>query len=135
VTAKHRELVESAKRRAGEYLLAAQQSLDQPNTENFMFIADGTDLNPSMLVRWQAYLGRTRKGHDPVFAPWHALAALPGGVWGAPRLRDRSVHSHGSHNEGENCSWTYSNLTSQGLWRRSHPAAGRGGAEMGRSFW
>ncbi len=77
VSAKHRELVESAKRRAGEYLLAAQQADDQPTTEDFMLIADGTDLNPSMLVRWQAYLSRTRKGHDPVFAPWHALAALP----------------------------------------------------------
>ena len=67
----------SAKRRAGEYLLAAQQAVEQPTTEDFMLIADGTDLNPSMLVRWQAYLSRTRKGHDPVFAPWHALAALP----------------------------------------------------------
>ena len=42
-----------------------------------MLIADGGDLNPKMLLRWQAYLSRTRKGHDPVFAPWHALAALP----------------------------------------------------------
>ncbi len=60
-----------------EYLLAAQQALDQPTTEDFMLIADGNDLNPAMLVRWQAYLSRTRKGHDPVFSPWHALAALP----------------------------------------------------------
>ena len=42
-----------------------------------MLIADGGDLNPKMLLRWQSYLSRTRKGHDPVFAPWHALAALP----------------------------------------------------------
>ena len=42
-----------------------------------MLLADGNDLNPAMLVRWQAYLMRTRKEHDPVFAPWHALAALP----------------------------------------------------------
>ena len=76
VAAKHRELVDAAKRRAGEYLLAAQQALDQPTTEDFMLIADGTDLNPAMLIRWQAYLARTRKAHDPVFAPWHALAAL-----------------------------------------------------------
>ncbi len=44
-----------------------------------MLIADGTDLNPAMLVRWQSYLARTRKARDPVFAPWHALAALPPG--------------------------------------------------------
>jgi hypothetical protein len=77
VAAKHRELVGAARRRAGEYLLAAQQALDQPTTEDFMLIADGTDLNPAMLIRWQSYLARTRKTRDPVFAPWHALAALP----------------------------------------------------------
>ncbi|HZW29472.1 MAG TPA: PSD1 and planctomycete cytochrome C domain-containing protein [Isosphaeraceae bacterium] len=77
VTAKHRELIETAKRRAGEYLLAAQQALDQPSTEDFMLIADGTDLNPAMVVRWQSYLSRTRRDRDPVFAPWHALASLP----------------------------------------------------------
>jgi Protein of unknown function (DUF1553)/Protein of unknown function (DUF1549)/Planctomycete cytochrome C len=77
VADKHRELVESTKRRVAEYLLSAQQGLDQPTTEDFMLIADGNDLNPTMLVRWQAYLSRTRKGHDPVFAPWHALAILP----------------------------------------------------------
>ncbi len=76
VETKHQELVESAKRRAGEYLLAAQQGLDQPTTEDFMLIADGNDLNPAIIVRWQAYLLRTRKEHDPIFAPWHALAAL-----------------------------------------------------------
>ena len=77
VAVKHRELVESSKRRAAEYLMAAQQALDQPTTEDFMLLADGNDLNPAMLVRWQAYLMRTRKEHDPVFAPWHALAAIP----------------------------------------------------------
>jgi mono/diheme cytochrome c family protein len=85
VSSKHRELVESTKRRAGEYLLAAQRADDQPTTEDFMLIADGTDLNPSMLVRWQTYLSRTAKGHDPVFAPWHALATLP-----EPAFADRS---------------------------------------------
>ena len=60
---------QSSKRRVAEYLLAAQQALDQPTTEDFMLLADGNDLNPAMLVRWQAYLSRTRKGHDPVFAP------------------------------------------------------------------
>ncbi len=76
VATKHREMLGAAKHRAAEYLLAAQQALDQPTTEDFMLIADGNDLNPTMLVRWQVYLARTRKGRDPVFLPWHALAAL-----------------------------------------------------------
>ncbi len=77
VAAKHRELVENAKTRVAEYLVAAQQALDRPTTEDFMLIADGNDLNPAMVVRWQTYLLRTRKDHDPVFAPWHALASVP----------------------------------------------------------
>ena len=77
VAAKHREMVEASKRRAPEYLLAAQKALDQPTTEDFMLLADGTDLNPTMLIRWQVYLARTRKTQDHVFAPWHALASLP----------------------------------------------------------
>jgi len=77
VAEKHRELVASAQVRAAEYLLAAQQSLDHPNTQEFMLIADGGDLNPKVLLRWQALIARTRKGTDPVFAPWHALASFP----------------------------------------------------------
>ena len=66
VATKHRQMVAAAKHRGAEYLLAAQQAIDQPTTEDFMLIADGNDLNPTMLVRWQVYLERTRKGHDPV---------------------------------------------------------------------
>ena len=77
VTTKHHEMIEASKRRAAEYLLAGQKALDQPSTEDFMLLADGSDLNPTMLVRWQVYLARMRRTHDPVFAPWHALASLP----------------------------------------------------------
>jgi hypothetical protein len=77
VRAKHAELVKAAKTRAGEYMLAAHALRNQPSTEDFMLIADGNDLNPKMIVRWQVFLERSRKLHDPVFAPWHELAALP----------------------------------------------------------
>src|SRR5262249_31949870 len=50
---------------------------NQPTTEEFMLLADGTDLNPTMLIRYQKYLERTRKGHHAVWAAWHALADLP----------------------------------------------------------
>ena len=77
VALKHRALVESSKERVAEYLLAAQKALDQPTTEEFMLLADGNDLNPTMVIRWQSYLTRMRKTRDPVFALWHALANLP----------------------------------------------------------
>jgi hypothetical protein len=77
VRAKHEELVRSARVRVAEYLMAAHAQRDQPTTEEFMLIADGADLNPTMIVRYQRYLERTRKGRNPIWALWHALADLP----------------------------------------------------------
>ena len=77
VKAKHRAVTQTARSRVADYLMTAHAMRDQPDTEAFMLIADGTDLNPSMIARWRAYLRGTRKTHHPVFAPWHALAALP----------------------------------------------------------
>jgi hypothetical protein len=74
---KHADLVSSAKSRVGEYMLAVHALHNKPSTGEFMLIADGNDLNPSMVIRWQTYLERSRKTHDPVFAIWHSLAALP----------------------------------------------------------
>ncbi len=71
---KRAELVASARSRVAEYLLAAHVARAQPVTDDFMLIADGVDLNPTMIVRWRSYLERTRRGHHPTFAPWHALA-------------------------------------------------------------
>jgi hypothetical protein len=70
-------LVQGARRRAADYMMAAHALRDQPATDDFMLIADGSDLNPTMIVRWKAYLDRTAKKHHPVFAPWNALAAAP----------------------------------------------------------
>jgi hypothetical protein len=83
VKAKHTELVEGARRRVAEYLLAANALRDQPSTDEFMLLADTNDLNPTMIVRWQKHLDRSRRAHDPVFAPWHALAALEEKSWQA----------------------------------------------------
>ena len=77
VQARHAELVKSARTRAAEYLLAAHALRDQPSTEEFMLIADTGDLNPTMIVRWQAYLERMRKSQNPVWTLWHAFAELP----------------------------------------------------------
>jgi hypothetical protein len=77
VRAKHDELVKSAQVRVAEYLMAANAQRDQPTTEEFMLIADGADLNPTMIVRYQKYLERTRKSRHPAWVIWHALADLP----------------------------------------------------------
>ncbi|MCI0379807.1 MAG: PSD1 and planctomycete cytochrome C domain-containing protein [Gemmataceae bacterium] len=77
VKAKHEELTRGARQRVAEYLLAAHAQRNQPSTEEFMLISETGELNPTMIVRWQKQLERTRKTSDPVFALWHALADLP----------------------------------------------------------
>jgi hypothetical protein len=74
---KRADLKRTARERVGEYLLAAHRLRDRPRTDDFMLIADGNDLNPKMIVRYQAFLERRQKQPDPVFAAWHAFAALP----------------------------------------------------------
>jgi hypothetical protein len=74
---KHAELVASGRTRVAEYLLAAHASRDQPSTEDFMLLIPEGDLHPLVVQRYWLYLQRTRKSHDPVWAPWHALAAIP----------------------------------------------------------
>ncbi len=77
-TKKHAELVAGAKARAAEYLLAAQRDEDSGvQMDEFMIVVDPGDLNPTMTLRWQALLRRTRPLNDPVLSPWHAFAALP----------------------------------------------------------
>jgi hypothetical protein len=77
IRAQHDAVVGGARTRAAEYLLAVHARKDQPSADDFMLLADGNDLNPTMIIRWQAYLARTRKQPHPVWAPWHALADLP----------------------------------------------------------
>ena len=74
---KHVELVTTAHTRVAEYLLAAHACRDQPSTEDFMLLIPEGDVHPVVVQRYWLYLQRTRKQHDPVWAPWHALAALP----------------------------------------------------------
>jgi mono/diheme cytochrome c family protein len=58
--------------RAADYLLAAHEGKDvRPRPPQ-----GPAELAPLMVKRWQMFLAETRKGHNPVLAPWHAFAAL-----------------------------------------------------------
>jgi hypothetical protein len=74
--AKRKALIEGARKRVAEYLLAVHATRDVPDTREFMLIADGNDLNPAMTNRWRAQLRRSARTREPVFALWHALSAL-----------------------------------------------------------
>jgi mono/diheme cytochrome c family protein len=77
VRAQYDRVMGGARTRAAEYLLAANALRDKPPTADFMLLADGNDLNPTLIVRWQTYLARTRRSHHPVWIPWHEFAQLP----------------------------------------------------------
>ncbi len=76
VTAKHAGLVNGARARAGEYLLAAHAARNQPAADDFMLLADPGDLNPSMITRWRQFLTDTAKRKHAAFRHWHAVAEL-----------------------------------------------------------
>src|SRR5262249_51966464 len=61
VTGKHHDLVNGARTRVAEYLLAAYAARQQPPADDFMLIADQGDLNPTMINRWRIYLDQTKK--------------------------------------------------------------------------
>ncbi|MBI1322171.1 DUF1549 domain-containing protein [bacterium] len=74
VESKYDELVEKARRRAGDYLLAAETSRRAPKTDDFMLIADGDDLNPTLITQWRAFLEKSRKKEMRVMRTWNACA-------------------------------------------------------------
>lgn len=75
LTVKQAEVTGGARKRVAEYLLAVHSMRGQPDTEEFMLIADGTDINPAMVTRWRASMRRAEKANHPVFRPWFILTA------------------------------------------------------------
>jgi hypothetical protein len=88
VTSKHAALVNGARTRAAEYLLAAHAARNQPPADDFMLLADPGDLNPTMISRWRQFLSDARKRKDAAFLHWHAVAELPEAMFAerAPEL-------------------------------------------------
>ena len=76
LVSQHAALTKALRGRVAEYLLAGQHDPVQANFLAVMFLIDASkDLNPVMTQRWARHLEQSRKRHDPVLAPWHALAA------------------------------------------------------------
>ncbi|MDB5388640.1 MAG: Planctomycete cytochrome [Planctomycetaceae bacterium] len=73
---KQGEVVNGARNRVAEYLLAVHAMKGQPKTDDFMLLADSGDLNPKMLRRWQIYLEQLSKTHHRVLAAWQACIHL-----------------------------------------------------------
>ncbi len=81
VDTKYDELVDAARRRAGEYLVAAENSRKAPKTDDFMLIADGGDLNPTLIAQWRAFLEKSRRKDFRVMRLWNACSDAPEGAF------------------------------------------------------
>lgn len=65
-------------RRQSTMYFAAQLDVEKLPLELFGTQLTPEDLNPVIARQWQSYLYRSsQRPFDPIFAPWHALAALP----------------------------------------------------------
>ncbi len=76
VQAKRDQLLERLRSRVSEYLVAVLE-VDRLPSEQFFEMLGPEAVNPVIVRRWEGYLYRTRREFHPVFAAWHALAALP----------------------------------------------------------
>ncbi len=110
---KYSALVEGARTRVAEYLLAARTASHQPTMDDFMLIADPGDLNPAMTGRWQTYLeklalvpekadatsetsasGSTpQRNLHPVWGPWLTLSDVPEDRFAVETARVCSRHN------------------------------------------
>ncbi|HUQ69733.1 MAG TPA: PSD1 and planctomycete cytochrome C domain-containing protein [Planctomycetaceae bacterium] len=73
--AKRREAADRVRQRVTEYLVA-QTELDRYPEEGFDQVLAATDVIPTFVRRWEAYLLPAAKTGDPFFVPWHRLAQL-----------------------------------------------------------
>lgn len=70
-------IMQGARERAADYLLAVHRKRNQPSTENFMLLADKGGLIPAVIHRWEGHLKLARQDNDPVWALWHRLSEIP----------------------------------------------------------
>ena len=70
-------LSEDGRTRIAEYLVAAYNQRNNPETDNFMLLTDKGAINPRMIRRWLGYLKREAEEDNPVWTVWHRYARIP----------------------------------------------------------
>ncbi len=73
--AKRNEAAERVRQRVADYLVAQTELSNYPE-EGFDQILAATDLIPTFVRRWEAWLALEARLDDPVFLPWRRFAAL-----------------------------------------------------------
>ena len=72
---KRNEAAERVRQRVTDYLVA-QTELSKYPEEGFEQILAATDLVPTFVRRWEAWLARDARSDDPVFLPWRQFATF-----------------------------------------------------------
>lgn len=74
----HAALERQVRSQSGDYLahLIRERPGEPPAEEPMISLGPG-DLRPPLVDRWRHYLKQTAANGQPVFAAWHALAAIP----------------------------------------------------------
>ncbi|MBV8879979.1 MAG: PSD1 domain-containing protein [Planctomycetaceae bacterium] len=76
---RHAELQSSVRKAkaVADYLLAAQEARGLKSDDEMRGFAQKKDLIGYFITRWKGLLEKTSKGHDRIFAPWHAMVKGP----------------------------------------------------------
>lgn len=70
-------LREDGRTRIEEYLVAAYNQRNNPDSSNFMLLTDKGAINPRMVRRWINFLKREGEAANPVWKVWDAYCQIP----------------------------------------------------------
>jgi hypothetical protein len=74
---KYAEVLADVRAKSSEYMLAALDAEKLEDKSKIENLAKERKLHPQVVRRWIEFLQERRKlEHDPIFAPWHAFAAV-----------------------------------------------------------
>lgn len=76
IEGRREQIMDGARNRLAEYLMAVHNRRLHPSTENFMTITDKGSLIPKVISRYESFLERTLVNKDPIWSIWHALSAI-----------------------------------------------------------
>lgn len=63
--------------RIAEYLMAAYEERNKPDSDNFMLLTDKGGLNPRMIRRWKNHLKDEQAKENSTWSVWNTFAAVP----------------------------------------------------------
>ena len=76
VVKQRNQIIDGARTRIAEYLMAVHKRRDHPSTENFMTITDKGSIIPKVISRYESYLNQAKKDNNSIWMVWHIYSEL-----------------------------------------------------------